>query len=98
MPPRPTLWPARVGARAGAGEDAHEADAVRHAPAPDHLARDVRDLLEVGLRAGRDVAVDDLLRRAPAERADDPAAQVALVVAVAVALGRLERDAQRPPA
>src|SRR6476469_2230486 len=59
------------GVVAGAGEDAHEANAVRHAPAPDHLARDVRDLLEVGLRAGRDVAVDDLLRRAPAERADD---------------------------
>ena len=37
----------------------------------------LRDLLEVGLRAGGDVAVDDLLGRPAAQRADDPAAQVA---------------------
>src|SRR3954463_9924764 len=40
-PTRPAARPReedRVVARAG--EDAHESDAVRHAPAPDHLARD----------------------------------------------------------
>ena len=50
----------------------HEPDDVRHAPAPDHLAGDVRHLLEVGLGARRDVAVDQLLGGAAAERADDP--------------------------
>ena len=58
----------------------------------------LRDLLEVGLGAGGDVAVDDLLGRAAAQRADDPAAQVLGVVAVAVGLGALEGDAQRPAA
>ena len=53
------------------------------------------DLLEVGLGAGGHVAVDDLLGRAAAERADDPAAQVVRVVAVAVGLRALERDAER---
>ena len=83
---------------AGRREHRHEADDVGHAPAPDHLARDARDLLEVGLGAGRDVAVDELLGRAPAERADDPALEVARVVAVAVGRRRLERHAERAPA
>ena len=54
---------------------------------PDHLAGDPGDLLEVGLGAGGDVAVDELLGRAAAERADDAAAQVVGRVAVAIGVG-----------
>ena len=51
-------------------------DRVAHAPAPDHLAGDLGELLDVGLGAGGDRAVHDLLghaaRRAP--RGSSPAA------------------------
>jgi hypothetical protein len=41
------------------------ADRLAHAPAADHLARDLRELLDVGLGAGADLAEDDLLRARP---------------------------------
>src|SRR4051812_38714827 len=44
------------------------AEALAHAEAHDHLLRRRGDLLEVVRRAGRDLAEDDLLRRAAAER------------------------------
>ena len=43
-------------------------DRLAHAPAADHLAGDRGELLDVGLGAGRDRAVDDLLGDAAAER------------------------------
>ena len=46
-------------------------DRLAHAPAPDHLARDLGELLDVRLGAGGDRAVDDLLGHAPAERHAD---------------------------
>ena len=51
-----------------AAVDGDRADDVAHPPARDHAARDVRELLEVGLGAGRRLAVDDALGRAAAER------------------------------
>jgi hypothetical protein len=51
-------------------------------------------VLHVVLRAGGQVAVDDLLGGAAAQRAGDPAAQVGLGVAVPVGLGCLVGDAE----
>ena len=50
-----------------AAVDGDRADDVAHPPPRDHAARDVRQLLEVGLGAGRRLAVDDALGRAAAE-------------------------------
>src|SRR5438309_3965040 len=47
------------------------AELVRHAPLRDHPARDLRRLLNVILRAGGDIAEDDLLRDAPAYDSGD---------------------------
>src|SRR5207249_3320597 len=52
------------------GDEADRAELLAHPPAQHHLAGDLGDLLEVVLAARRDDAVDELLRRAPAERAD----------------------------
>ena len=54
--------------------------------------------LEVALGAGRDDVEDLLLRGHAAQRADDAAAQVVRVVAVAIGLGRRQRHAQRAAA
>ena len=50
------------------GEHRDGADRLAHAPAADHLAGDLGELLDVGLGAGGDRAVDDLLGDAAAER------------------------------
>ena len=82
----------------GSRKHRHRADGVGHPPAAHHPLGDVRDLLQVRLGPGGDVAVDDLLGRPAAEGADDPPAQVVGPVAVAVGVGRLERHAERPAA
>src|SRR5690606_39639302 len=79
-----------------AGQDGERADLLRHAPAAHHAPGDHGDLFEVALGAGGDDAVDDVLGRHAAERPGDAAAQVALVVGVAVGLGCGEGDAERP--
>ena len=60
--------PGKSGPCPSCGMTAIGADRLAHAPAADHLARDLRQLLDVGLGAGREVAEDDLLGRAAAER------------------------------
>ena len=60
--------PGRSGPAPSRGSTAIGPIAVAHPPAPDHLARDLRQLLDVGLRAGARLAEDDLLRGAAAER------------------------------
>jgi hypothetical protein len=64
-------WGGRVGAREQHSVPAaigygHRADGVTHAPAADHAPRDLSQVLDVGLRAGGDLAVDDLLGGAAA--------------------------------
>ena len=66
-----------------------------HPPAPDHLARDLGQLLDVGLGARRQVAVDDLLGRSAAERDLDLRAQLLLRVVEAVGVRGRERHAER---
>ncbi len=71
------------------------ADRVAHPPAADHLARDPGELLDVGLRARGDRAVDELLGDPAAERDLDPAGQVLDVVVGALVVGARDRHAQR---
>ncbi len=56
------------GAVAVLRQDGEEADRVAHAEAADHVAGELGRLADVGLGAGRLVAVDDLLGGAPAGR------------------------------
>src|SRR5206468_999977 len=74
------------------------ADRRAHAPAADHLARDVRQLLEVVLRTGREHAVHQLLGRTAAERDLDQRPQVGLLVAEAIVLRRRESHSEGDPA
>ena len=61
----------------GVGRDhGDRADRLAHPPAADHLARDPGQLLDVGLGARGDRAVDELLGDPAAERDLDPADQV----------------------
>ena len=72
----------------GVGRDhGDRPDRLAHPPAADHLARDPGQLLDVGLGAGRDRAVHELLGDPPAERDLDPRRQVLLVVVRALAVG-----------
>ena len=68
---------------------------LAHAPACNHLARQVRCLLDVVFGARRSPPVHGLFGRATAHRARDPRAQVLLAVIVAIVLRPLVRDAQR---
>ena len=81
-------WPSR-------GATARKPTFVAHPPALDHAARDPRDLLDVGLGAGRGLVVDDLLGHAPAARNLDLRPQLVLGVVEAVVLRRRQRDAER---
>ena len=74
------------------------ADALRHAPAADHRARDPRHHFEVAFGAGRDQIEHFLLGGHPAQRADDAPAQIVGIEAVAVGFRRGERDAEGAPA
>src|SRR5690606_3488821 len=64
-------------------------------PTGDHVACEVRRLLDVIGRARGTRAIDDLLRRAPAEHADDARAQIRFWIVVAVGLRALIRHAER---
>ena len=64
-------WSARF-----CGDHGDEPDRFAHAPAADHLPGDRGDALDVGLRAGRDRPVDDLLSDAPSEGHVDLAEQI----------------------
>src|SRR5690242_7129525 len=61
-----------------AGRELHHAELLAHPPARHHVARHVRRLLDVALGARRLRAVDDLLRRAPAEHPDDARTEIRL--------------------
>ena len=74
------------------------ADAFAHAPAADHAAGDVGDLLQVVLGARGDDVEDDLFGGHAAQGADDAAAQILLRVRVLVGVRRGQGDAQRAPA
>src|SRR5205823_7374750 len=63
-----------------AARDRDRPDLVAHAPAADHLAGDVGELLDVGLGAGRDLVVDDPLGGPAPQRHLDAADEVAAVV------------------
>src|SRR5438552_12041864 len=84
------------------GHEADRAELRAHSPAQYHLAGDLGDLPEVVLAARRDDAVDELLGRAPAERADDARPEIVLGVVGAVVgrelVGRPERHAPRDDA
>src|SRR4051812_47504504 len=70
------------------GQHGDGPDALAHPPAADHAPGDGGELLDVGLRAGGDLAEDELLGDAPAERDLDLAPQVRLVVGELVARRR----------
>jgi len=57
-------------------------DLLAHAPACDHRPREIGHLLQVVLRARGHAVVDDLLGRAPAQRVDDPGAQIEILLFV----------------
>ena len=80
------------------GEHRDRADRFAHAPAADHLARDHRQLLDVGLGAGGDLPVDDLLGYAAAQRDPDLRQQLFKRVGHAVGVGRRQRHSQGHPA
>src|SRR5581483_1418726 len=79
-------------------EDGDRADRLAHPPPPDHLPRELGQLLDVRLGARADVAEDDLLRDATAERDPDPCVDLRLEIVEPVALRRGERDAERDAA
>src|SRR2546429_198915 len=83
------------GRLAVAGYDRDGADRGAHAPAADHLAGDLGELLDVRLGAGAGLAVDDLLRGTAAERDSDLRPHLGLAIVEAVGLGRREGDAER---
>ena len=80
------------------GRELHHSDLVAHAPAGDHVARELGRLLDIVLGAGRARAVHHFFRRTPAEHSCDARAQIGLGVVIAIGLGSLIRDAQRHPA
>ena len=82
-------WPPSRGARLTGPEPR------AHAPAGDHLPRQVGRLLHVVLGAGGARSEDQLLGHAAAHRADDARVQVLLAVAVPIVLRSLVGDAQR---
>ena len=90
--------PGRNGPAPSRGITATGPIAGAHAPAADHLAGDLGELLDVRLRAGARLAEDDLLGGAAAERDLDLRLHLGLAVVEAVALGRREGDAERHPA
>ena len=80
----------------GARQHRHRADRLAHPPPSDHLLGNPRDGLQIGLRARRHVAVDDLLGGPATEGPHDATSQVVGVVAVPIGRRRLEGHAQRP--
>src|SRR3546814_6985626 len=70
------------------------AQRLAHAPAGDHLAGNGRRLLYVAFGAGGAGAVDDFLRGATAQHADDLRAQISLGIVVSVGLRSLVSDAE----
>ena len=78
-----------------ARQQRERAELVAHAPAADHLAGDLGELLDVRLGAGGDLSVDDLLRDASAERDLDLRLELLARVGDSVVVGRRERDAER---
>src|SRR5262245_10219079 len=81
--------------RVRARRELHEPELIAHAPARDHVARDLGGLLDVVLRARGARAVHQLFCGASAEHADDPRAQVGFGIVVAVAVGALIGHAER---
>src|SRR5579859_3770529 len=80
-------WRARIAAAhewAGALAEGDGADALAHAPARDHLARNGGDTLQIVLSAGRDMPDRHLLGGAPAQRVHNLRQQVLLRVVVAI--------------
>jgi hypothetical protein len=71
-------------------QDGEEADLLAHPEPPDHVAGELGRLTDVGLRAGRLVAIEDLLGGTPAGGDLDVGEQALLVVVEAVAAWRLE--------
>src|SRR3712207_8782894 len=67
---------------------------LAHPPAGDHRAGEVGGLLDVVLGPGGLGAVDDLLRAASSQHADDPPPQVPFWIVVAVVFGALVGYAQ----
>src|SRR5262249_7629535 len=51
-----------------AGNPCDRPELLAHPPPPDHFPRDLSELLQIRLRAGADLPVDDLLGDASAER------------------------------
>jgi hypothetical protein len=82
----------------GAREQRDGAESLAHAPPPHHLARDLRQMLEVRLRAGGDRAVHELLGGPATERDPDLGLEVLARVRDAVAVGRRQRHPERHPA
>ena len=81
-----------------AGSTDKRANPIGHPPPADHRAGDPGDDFQVALRPGGDDVEHFVFGRHPAQRADDPAAQVVGVVAVAVGVRRGQRHAERPAA
>src|SRR3546814_18834842 len=71
------------------------AQRLAHAPAGDHLAGNGRRLLYVAFGAGGAGAVDDFLRGATAQHADDLRAQISLGIVVSVGRRSLVSEAKR---
>jgi hypothetical protein len=83
------------GPRASAGTTVTKPIASLIPPPSDHLPGDRGDALDVGLGAGGNRAVPDLLRDATAERDLDLADQVLARVGHLVIVGRSQGDAER---
>ena len=85
-------------ARPVARKDRNRTDRRAHPPATDHLARDLRQLLDVRLGARADLVEHDLLGRAPTESDLDLRERLRLAVVVAIGLRCGERHAERQAA
>src|SRR5215211_4604763 len=84
--------------RVFAGREFYRPQLLAHSPAHDHSPRKVGSLLYVVLGPCGPGAVDDLLRAASPQGADDPRPQVRFRVVVAVVLGTLVGDPECLPA
>jgi hypothetical protein len=85
----------RVGVEPCRSAARDRSDFVAHSPAPDHLSGDLGQLLDVGLGAGGDLAVDDLLGHAAAERDLDLRLEVLARVRDAIAVGGRQGHPER---
>ena len=73
-------------------------DCGAHPPAADHLAGELRQLLDVGLRADARLAEDDLLGGPAPERDLDLRLYLGRAVVGAIVVGRRKGDAERETA